>query len=261
MRPDQLGVLLVDEPHTRAQERTVIEYAETIHAAQPRVMIWEDPTWPDPSRATRRMFEVCDVISPNLSMWLSGGPAFARFYLDQRDAGRRLWLYSSAGPASACSTPTPTIACKVVRLEARGGGLTWFWAFTDAGDGVVERVRHAAGRLHAAFVDRASVTTGKHMEAVREGVEDYVHLHMLRGPRDGPGEEGGRRGRPRRGSPPARHRRRSRHGGHLGQRGLVARSGRDRSVADTVRVEILDALVSLSSCDELAGPCRPLGMG
>jgi hypothetical protein len=31
------------------------------------------------------------------------------------------------------------------------------------------------------FLDKSSVTAGKHMEAIREGVEDYEYLVMLRG--------------------------------------------------------------------------------
>ena len=41
--------------------------------------------------------------------------------------------------------------------------------------------RGRAGRVYApAFLDGVSVTLGKHLEAVREGMQDFAYLSMLR---------------------------------------------------------------------------------
>ena len=58
IRPQQLGLLLVDEPHSVEQDRIIIEYARVIEMAQPKVVIWEDPTWREPWKATPELFEL-----------------------------------------------------------------------------------------------------------------------------------------------------------------------------------------------------------
>ncbi|MGB2820666.1 MAG: hypothetical protein WBF17_06765, partial [Phycisphaerae bacterium] len=98
LREGQLGLLLVDEPHSAEQDRVIIEYARVIREAAPQVVIWEDPTWREPWKATPELFAICDVLCPNLPMWIGGGKRFADFYATHRQAGRELWFYSCSGP-------------------------------------------------------------------------------------------------------------------------------------------------------------------
>ena len=44
------------------------------------------------------MFEVCDVLCPNMVHWIDQGRPFAEFYLGQQKAGRQLWFYSCSNP-------------------------------------------------------------------------------------------------------------------------------------------------------------------
>lgn len=180
IKPQQLGLLLVDEPHSHEQDKIIIEYARVIKAAQPKVVIWEDPTWREPRKATPELFELSTTLCPNLPMWIGQGKQFADFYVKQRDAGRILWFYSCSGPGKLLD---PYSYHRMQhwfcwKYQACGSG---FWAFGDSnGASSWNEYLSKLGAYTPLFLDKESVTGGKHMEAIREGIEDYEYLRMLR---------------------------------------------------------------------------------
>jgi len=180
IKPEQLGLLLVDEPHSPEQDKIIIEYARVIKAAQPKVVIWEDPTWREPWKATPELFELSTVLCPNLPMWIGQGKQFADFYVKQREAGRILWFYSCSGPGKLLD---PYSYHRMQhwfcwKYQACGSG---FWAFGDSnGASSWNEYLSKIGAYTPLFLDKESVTGGKHMEAIREGIEDYEYLRMLR---------------------------------------------------------------------------------
>jgi hypothetical protein len=243
--PDRLGLLLVDEPHTREQDRILIAYARVIQAAEPEVVIWEDVTWRNPTEATPELFEVCDVLCPNLPMWIDQGAAFARFYEKQQQAGRRLWFYSCSGPGRLLDPYS------YHRLQAwfcwkHGAKGSGFWAFGDSnGASSWNEYLATRGAYTPLFLDENSVTPGKHMEAIREGMEDYECLRLLRD-RVTQLEQSGVQS-------PALTRAREllntaadRVVGFMNTSRLIHwKEAKDRTVADQVRREILEALMAL----------------
>ncbi|MHC4283471.1 MAG: hypothetical protein ACYSWZ_10945, partial [Planctomycetota bacterium] len=126
-----MSILLVDEPHTHEQDDTIIAYAEVIRKAAPDVVIWEDPTWREPWKARPQLFELSEVLCPNLTMLIGQGKKFAEFYVQQRQAGRTLWFYSCSGPGKLLD---PYSYHRLqhwfcFKYRAKGSG---FWAFGDS---------------------------------------------------------------------------------------------------------------------------------
>jgi len=179
IRPQQLGLLLVDEPHSHDKDKIIIEYARVIQKAQPQVVIWEDPIWRDPRKATPELFEVCDILCPNLPMWIAQGPGFADFYIQQRDAGRILWFYSCSGPGKLLDPYSYHRLQQWFCWKYKVQG-SCFWAFGDSnGSSSWNEYLARIGAYTPVFLDEDSVTAGKHMEAIREGIEDFQYLKML----------------------------------------------------------------------------------
>ena len=180
VKPSQLGLLLVDEPHSHKQDKTIIEYARVIQEAAPEVIVWEDPTWRKPWDALPELFAVSDVLCPNLPMWIEHGKEFADFYVKQRNAGRELWFYSCSGPGKLLD---PYSYHRMQhwfcwKYDAKG---SCFWSFGDSSAASSWNEYLAKrGAYTPVFLDATSVTPGKHMEAIREGIEDYEYLRMLR---------------------------------------------------------------------------------
>jgi hypothetical protein len=179
IQPNQLNILLVDEPHNHEQDDTIIAYADVIQKAAPDVVIWEDPTWREPWKAKPQLFELSDVLCPNLTMLIGQGEKFADFYVRQRQAGRTLWFYSCSGPGKLLD---PYSYHRLqhwfcFKYQAKGSG---FWAFGDSnGASSWNEYLTLRGAYTPVFLDESSVTAGKHMEAIREGIEDYEYLVML----------------------------------------------------------------------------------
>src|SRR5206468_5704060 len=58
IRPSQLVLLLVDEPHLPAQDDRVVAWTTALKAAQPAIKIWEDPTYRDPAASAPQLLDV-----------------------------------------------------------------------------------------------------------------------------------------------------------------------------------------------------------
>ena len=178
--PDRLGLLIHDEPHEGSDITPMLAWARAIQAAEPDVIVWEDPTYRNPAGAPAELFEVCDVLCPNRPMWLDGGEPFAAFYRGQRERGRTLQFYSCSGPAKLLD-PYSYYRLQAWHCWDVGGTGSFFWAFGDnSGASSWNEYFAKSGPYTPLFLDDTSVTAGKHMEAIRESVEDYEYLVMLR---------------------------------------------------------------------------------
>lgn len=181
LRANQLGVLILDEPHDPAQDEVIIPWAKAIHAAQPDIDIFEDPTYRDPTKGLPEMFAVSTTLCPNTPMMIAEGEPFRAFYEAQRAAGRRLWLYSCSGPAKELD-PIAYHRAQAwwgMRIGASG---SFYWALgCGGGTGNSWNAYAQTGVEYSPFfVGPDSVTRGKHMEGVREGIQDYEYFVMLR---------------------------------------------------------------------------------
>ena len=182
---NRLGLLLLDEPNTHEKDKIVIAYAGIIQEAQPEVVIWENPRWRKPWEALPEMFEICDVLSPSYPMWIEQGKPFADFYIKKRDAGRNLWFYSSLGPGKLLDPYSYHRMQQWLCWKYDASG-SCFWAFGDSsGASSWNEYVSTIGAYTPVFLDPLTVTPGKHMEAIREGIEDYEYLRMLRDRIDG----------------------------------------------------------------------------
>ncbi|MBM3499654.1 MAG: hypothetical protein FJX74_13420 [Armatimonadetes bacterium] len=181
--PSQLMLLLVDEPSGQEDlADTITAWADAINAAEPDIVVWEDPTYLEPEKAAdTRLFEASDVLCPNLGIFGGGTDAHRQFYEDLRQRGKTLWFYQCSGPAK---THDPYYYHRLQHWYAFKYGAvgSGFWAYGDAsGAGTSwNELRVGRASFTPVYLDEDSVTDGKHFEAVREGLEDYELLRMLR---------------------------------------------------------------------------------
>lgn len=242
--PSQLGLLIHDEPHEGSDIGPLLAWARAIRAAEPEVLIWEDPTYRQPAAAPAELFAACSVLCPNRPMWLAGGEPFARFYRQQQAAGRELQFYSCSGPARLLD-PYAYYRLQAWQCWQQGATGSFFWAFGDnSGASSWNEYWATSGPYTPLFLDDATVTAGKQMEALRESVEDYEYLVMLR-------------------AAVARAQAAGRSDSAVaraetvlaeGVRSVLAAEGvdklrwdepKDRTLADAVRVQVLEALLAL----------------
>lgn len=179
--PQQLGLLLVDEPHTDAQDAIIAAWAKAINAAAPEITLFEDPIWlrPDQTKIQDAINDV-DLLCFHIPVFKDGGDevkAYAEKLLKQ---GKELWLYQATGPVRLYD---PQLSYRQLAWHSYsiGGTGQGYWAFGDTGGVPTSWNEYAADYVTYApvFVDKNTVYSSLHWEAVREGVEDYEELAML----------------------------------------------------------------------------------
>ncbi|HOV32217.1 MAG TPA: hypothetical protein PLX23_02485 [Candidatus Hydrogenedens sp.] len=179
LEPSQLIVLLVDEPRNQEMDVIIKAWAKAIHASGAGILVWEDPIYNDMSKALPEMIAECDILCPQRSIFYRSGEAYQKFFIDQRDKGKILEFYSCSGPMRLLD---PYIYCRLQAWDCwRYGAIsTNFWAFADGGGGSSwNEYTHPRTSYTPLFIDENTVVPGKHLEAMREGIEDYEYLLML----------------------------------------------------------------------------------
>ncbi len=181
VKPKQLVILLLDEPHNHDQDAIIIAWAKAIKATCPDITLFEDPTYLDPTKALPELFTCVDILCPHTPHRVSKGKSFRDFYVKQREDGRTLWLYSCNGPARHLD-PVTYHRGQMWNAFDMGAVGTFYWALgCGGGIGNSFKAYHQTGLEYSPFfVSDTSVMQSKHSEAIREGVQDYEYMVMLR---------------------------------------------------------------------------------
>lgn len=179
VKPGQLTLLLVDEPTEAKQDLVILAWAKAIRAADTGVVLWEDPCHKDPAAANQEMMGQCHVICPQRPVFLKAKPELRDYYVRMAKQGAQLAFYSCSGPARSMD-PYSYYRLQAWSCWQYHGNGSYFWAFGDGGGGSSWNEYPLAGAAYVPyFLDANSVTAGKHMEAIREGIEDFEYLHLL----------------------------------------------------------------------------------
>jgi hypothetical protein len=180
--PRKLCILIQDEPMTVAQDEFVAAWARAIKASGAKITIFQDPYWTHPEKnPIQEAITLPDILCPNLDVYLRGKLDTIRYWEKIRQSGHKLWFYQCAGPVRNFD---PTVyyrlmAWQAFKAKAEGIG---FWSFGDIGGGSSSWNEYTiTGVAYAPeFIEDAGVTDSVHWQAVREGIEDYEYLSMLR---------------------------------------------------------------------------------
>jgi hypothetical protein len=163
----------------------IVAWAKAYKAAQPEVRVWEDPRFREPwelTEAEQTVLEISDVICPNTYHLLRGDPRERDTYLSAIDEDTELWFYDCSGPGKNLD---PYVYHRgqiwaAMKYGAVGAG---YWCFTCSGGGGSTSWNAYAQKgieYSPLFIGGTTATRGKHMEAIREGVQDYEYRVMLR---------------------------------------------------------------------------------
>ncbi|MBU0607168.1 MAG: hypothetical protein KKI08_04740 [Armatimonadetes bacterium] len=178
-QPEQLGVLIYDEPHNKQQYDLIVAWANAIEAAAPELTTFEDPQ-PTEYVDAPVMFEAVDLLCPYRTPYLDRDQKYRDMFLNAGKQGKELWFYNASGPARSFD-PFSFYLVQAWHAFAIGGKGSHFWAFGDNGRVSCwnEYPAEGNGPYCPSYLDQTSVTTSKYMEAVRESAEDFEYLTML----------------------------------------------------------------------------------
>ena len=177
LQPEQFALLLVDEPDEPWMDERILAWAKPIREADTGIRIWEDTNHRDMDRANQEMIDACHVLCPNYAAFLRQGQDYRDYYLKKRDQGIGLEFY-----AAWTSRVFDPYAGRLMAWTSWrfGASAIYMWSLTDTG-GASSWNEYLTYKdaYSPIFIDEDSVTAGKHLEAAREGVEDYEYFAML----------------------------------------------------------------------------------
>ena len=177
LRPEQFALLLVDEPDEPYQDARILAWARPIRAAETTMRIWEDVTHEDMNEADENMIDACHVLSPNYNAFLFKDQDYRDYFLSKRDQGIALEYYTAWLSRVFDPYAGRIMAWTCWRYEA---GAFYLWSLTDTGHASSwNEYLTIKSAYSPIFIDKDSVTAGKHLEAAREGVQDYEYFAML----------------------------------------------------------------------------------
>ena len=241
---DRWCILPVDEPGEAKREQLAIDVANALHATQPELQIFEDPTRPDPENAIPELYEVSSLLCPNLPRIMAPYEKAGEFYEELARSGKRLFVYQCSGPHKLLDPHTyhRLEAWHAWNLGATGIG---YWGYVDSKPtgSSWDNFKGGGTSYSMVYADDVHLADSKQWEAVREGAQDYTYLAMLR---DAVNAHEGEN------TPAANHARELLHilpAQVAGQRSSGAYTWvheRDRTTADTARDQILQALIALN---------------
>ena len=180
LKPGQVAVSIFDEPHKAEHAQRIVHWAKAIKAGTSEILIWVDPVqtaeWYDEAPEA---FEICDILCPNLPE--AGLPRSADIFGSLQAKGKKLWFYQCSGPVRLMD---PYYYNRLSSWYCFKYGATGnvFWSYVDTGSAksAWNMYQAAYAGFTPVYLSETDVTAGKHWEAVREGVEDYEYLCMLR---------------------------------------------------------------------------------
>lgn len=182
LRPEQMMILIVDEPYNDVQDAIIAAYARAMKAAAPKLTLFQDPSWVRPAETKiQEAITGVDVLCPDLSVYQKEGEQFRNYYQNLRKQGKELWFYQCSGPIRIYD---PQLYYRYQAWHAFKAGATGqgFWSFGDLGGAPTSWHDYAITRPASyapGFVEKNNVYASVHLEALREGVEDYEELAML----------------------------------------------------------------------------------
>ena len=180
LKPRQAGVLIMDEPKNAAGFKLTWQVAKALKAGSDEILILMDPVVAPPTvRYGPEAAALCDILCPLRAHYTGRDKPHQAYYQKLRAAGKTLWFYM-------CSGPTRQFNPGYYRLQpwhclAVGATGSNFWSYGDDGGANSWNEYPSVGRTSYTPVYLApdSVTTTKHWEAAREGIQDFQYLKML----------------------------------------------------------------------------------
>jgi hypothetical protein len=183
LQPQQLALLIIDEPGGRGdwQDDVIANWANAIHAGSPELFLVSDPAWRRPDlQKNQDAITQMNILIPNTQNHASSPKEVWDYFQQQRKDGKELWLYSATGPVRLFD-PQNYYRDQAWRVFSIGGSGMGFWAFCDiSGAPTAWNDYQIPISYSPAFLDKTTVYNSVHWDAVREGVEDFEELAMLR---------------------------------------------------------------------------------
>ncbi|MBI3919815.1 MAG: hypothetical protein HY318_00250 [Armatimonadetes bacterium] len=181
LKPKQLALCLVDEPDTDEQSDILIAWTRAIKSVTSEIAIFTDARWRPETGKWEEAIPLADIVCPTADAYQFGEPEGRSYWAERRGAGQKLRFYNCGDPIRVYD---PYLYYRLMGwLAFREGavGIGW-WSFYDMRGAPTSWNEYPANSAPycPAFRGTTDYTDSIHWQAVREGIEDYEYMAMLR---------------------------------------------------------------------------------
>ena len=175
--PGRVVLQILDEPRDEIGYRRTREWARPIRKASTRLWLYSNPMIS--AASFEKDLADYDILSPIREVALKASGPERAVYENRRDGGGAYWIYNChGGPFNAAPWYYRGQAWDCFRLGATG---SIFWSLGDASGNAWNRYASKLVYYAPFLIDGDGRISTKHFEAIREGVQDYEYLTLLRG--------------------------------------------------------------------------------
>jgi hypothetical protein len=184
----QLAILFVDEPLKPVLYQTTKDWTEAFKKGTDYLSLWCDfslsPTNDSLFTQNRKIafdsLKYCDYFCPSLKEYRNTEASRNLYKQLNKDKNKELQFYMCAGPNRHFDP-------SYFRLQpwhcfAEDAVGSHFWAYSDTGGNSWNEYLdpNSRGSFALIYATADKITTTKHWEALREGIQDYRYLEMLK---------------------------------------------------------------------------------
>ncbi len=169
---------LLDEPRDRETYEASKHWISAFKAGSSSIPVYNNPNkfMPEFTDGLKNN----DILSPHIELLIDGNRQSADFFRSRAEAGQELWVYScDEGPFSTAPWYFRRQPWTAFAFGATG---SYFWAYGDSSGMPNAFNQYLSDKMYYApvIIQRNNITMTKHFEAMREGIEDYEYLCILR---------------------------------------------------------------------------------
>ncbi|MDD5697983.1 MAG: DUF4091 domain-containing protein [Victivallaceae bacterium] len=182
----QIGIHLIDEPHSRKQFQTNTVWGNIIKSAVPEVNLFtpgNNGTFKNREAALKNMLEVYDIVCPLLPELGNKIEEIKKYIVRDSKTEKKLWLYSCLGPSRILDPYYyhRLQAWYCWKLSASGMAYWTYWNYyySNSQASAWNELLAENTSYGMVYTTDRSLVSSKHWEAVLEGVEDYEYLAIL----------------------------------------------------------------------------------
>ena len=177
--PDRKIIFNVfDEPRNPGTGKALVPWLRAVKCGGPNFANFTDPCFDDMAKEDPEFWELCDVVCP---MVMGTFGRNVEFIKSLRAKGKTIWFYQCMGPARLYD-PTGYYRMEAWLAAHFGGEGIGYWAF-GCGGGIGDSFRayDQKGTEYSPYcVMPTDAMAAKQSEGIREGVQDYEYLMMLK---------------------------------------------------------------------------------
>lgn len=178
LKKGQLVIHFLDEPNSLQTHQVSRDWMKAFKQGTSYVYTFLDPIHLtmnnlEPGRESLRY---ADIICPTLGEFNRAPEAWKKLFYELRDSGKEFHFYMCSGPNSQFDPDYFRLMSWFCFKEGANGSLFWNYSEPDTWKPYINKLTS----YNIVMLNKDSVTSTKHWEAIREGIEDYEYLVMLR---------------------------------------------------------------------------------